>query len=94
VRATSAFPDTAATKAAIDAPPAPFSQVFVTITQQEHIELRLAAKQWPRRAADLHRYRTKSDDLDDRCLEIRLSAFSLLKSADPKLAPFSLDRLQ
>lgn len=46
VRATSAFPDTAATKAAIDAPPAPFSQVLVTITQQEHIELRLAAKQW------------------------------------------------
>jgi transposase len=46
VRATSAFPDTASTKAAIDAPPAPFSQVFVTITQQEHIELRLAAKQW------------------------------------------------
>jgi transposase len=46
VRATSAFPDTASTKEAIAAPPAPFSQVFVTITQQEHIELRLAAKQW------------------------------------------------
>jgi len=46
VRAPSAFPDTASTKAAIAAPPAPFSQVFVTITQQEHIELRLVAKQW------------------------------------------------
>jgi hypothetical protein len=46
VRATSASPDTAATKAAIDVPPAPFSQVFVTITKQEHIELRLAATQW------------------------------------------------
>ena len=46
MRAISAFPDTASTKAAIDAPPAPFSQVFVTITQQEHIELRLAAKHW------------------------------------------------
>ena len=46
VRATSALPDTTATKAANDAPPAPFSQVFVTITQQEHIELRLAAQQF------------------------------------------------
>ena len=46
MRATSAFPDTASTKAAIDAPPAPFSQVFVTTTQQEHTELRLTAKQW------------------------------------------------
>jgi transposase len=46
VRATSASPDTAAIKAAIDVPPAPFSQVFVTITKQEHIELRLAATQW------------------------------------------------
>jgi len=46
VRATSTFPDTACTEAAIDASPAPFSQVLVTITQQEHIELRLAAKRW------------------------------------------------
>lgn len=46
MRATSALPVTAATKAVIDAPPTPFSQVFVTITQQEHIELRLAAQQW------------------------------------------------
>lgn len=46
VRATSASPDTAAIKAAIDVAPAPFSQVFVTITKQEHIELRLAAKYW------------------------------------------------
>ena len=35
-----------ATKAGVDAPPAPFSQVFVTITKQEHIELRTAATQW------------------------------------------------
>ena len=46
MRATSASPDTAAIKAAIDVPPAPFSQVFVTIAKQEHIELRLAATQW------------------------------------------------
>jgi hypothetical protein len=46
VRATSAFLDTAASKAAIDTPPAPFSQVFVTITKQEQIELKLAATQW------------------------------------------------
>lgn len=46
MRATSSSPDTAAIKAAIDVPPAPFSQVFVTITKQEHIELRLAATQW------------------------------------------------
>ena len=46
MRATSASPDTASTKAAIDVPPAPFSQVFVTITKQEHIDLRLAATQW------------------------------------------------
>jgi len=38
--------DTAAAKAAIAVAPAPFSQVLVTITQQEHIELKLAAKQW------------------------------------------------
>ena len=46
MRATSVLPDPAAIKAAIDAPPAPFSQVFVTITKQEHIELRLAATKW------------------------------------------------
>jgi transposase len=46
VRATSALPDTAASKAAVDAPPALFSQVFVTITKQEQIELKLAATQW------------------------------------------------
>ena len=46
MRATSASSDTAAIKAAIDVPPAPFSQVFVTITKQQHIELRLAATQW------------------------------------------------
>jgi transposase len=46
VRATSASPDSAATEAAVGTPPTPFSQVFVTITQQEHIELRLAATRW------------------------------------------------
>jgi len=46
VRAASAFLDTAASKAAIDTPPAPFSQVFVSITKQKHIELKLAAMQW------------------------------------------------
>jgi hypothetical protein len=46
LRATSSFPDPVSSKTAIDAPPAPISQVFVTITQQEHIELRLVAKQW------------------------------------------------
>ena len=44
--ATSALPDTAAINAGVDAPAAPFSQVFITITLQEHIELRLAAQQW------------------------------------------------
>ena len=46
MRATSASPDSAATEAAVGTPPTPFSQVFVTITQQEHIELRLAATRW------------------------------------------------
>jgi transposase len=46
VRATSVLPLTTASKAAADAPPTPFSQVFVTITKQEQIELKLAATQW------------------------------------------------
>jgi transposase len=46
VRATSVLPLTTAIKAAADAPPTPFSQVFVTITKQEQIELKLAATQW------------------------------------------------
>ena len=52
---TSAFSDTTATKAVVDAPPAPFSQVFITITKQEHIELKMAATYWQglhRKAAD------------------------------------------
>jgi hypothetical protein len=48
VRATSALPDTAATKAAVDAPPTPFSQVLITITQQEHIQLKMTGQQWQR----------------------------------------------
>ncbi len=46
MRATSDFTDTAATKVAVDAPPAPFALEFVTITKQEHIELRMAAQKW------------------------------------------------
>ena len=48
MRATSAFPDIAASKAVVDAPPAPFALEFVTITKQEHIELKVAAQQWQR----------------------------------------------
>jgi len=59
MRATSASPDTAAFKATVDVPPVPFSQVFVTITKQEHIELRLAATQWQ----GLHRKAV------DRCVQ-------------------------
>ena len=51
MRATPTPLDTAASKASVDAPPAPFSRVFVTITKQEHIELRLAATH----SAGLHR---------------------------------------
>ena len=46
MRATSVFPDTAAIKAAVGVPPAPFSQVFITITKQELIELRQSATRW------------------------------------------------
>ena len=46
MRATSTFPDTAASEAAVDKPPAPFSLVFVTITKQEHIELKMTALNW------------------------------------------------
>jgi transposase len=46
VRATSTHPDTAASEAGVDAPPAPFARVLVTITKQQHIELRMAAQQW------------------------------------------------
>jgi len=46
VRATSSFPDTAANQGAIDAPTAPFALEFVTITKQEHIQLKMAALQW------------------------------------------------
>jgi transposase len=45
VRATSTLPDTAAS-AAVDKPPAPFALVFVTITKQEHIELKMTALNW------------------------------------------------
>ncbi len=51
MRAPSAFPDTAdtaATQAAVGEPPVPFSQVFITITKQEHIDLRQAATRWQR----------------------------------------------
>ena len=44
--ATSAAPETPASNANADAPPPPFAQVFITITKQEHIELRTTATQW------------------------------------------------
>ena len=46
MRAAPTLPDTTALKAAADPPTAPFSQVFVTITKQDQIELKLAATQW------------------------------------------------
>jgi hypothetical protein len=46
VRATLTFSDTSATKAVVVAPPAPFALEFVTITKQEHIELKMSAVQW------------------------------------------------
>lgn len=46
MHASSSHPANAASKAAVDAPPAPFALEFVTITKQEHIELRQAAKYW------------------------------------------------
>lgn len=46
MRATPTLPDTAASVAAVDKPPAPFSLVFVTITKQEHIELKMRALNW------------------------------------------------
>ncbi|MFM1978771.1 MAG: hypothetical protein RLZ68_36 [Pseudomonadota bacterium] len=45
MRATSTLPDTAAC-ATVDKPPAPFALVFVTITKQEHIELKMSARNW------------------------------------------------
>ncbi len=45
MRATSTLPNTA-TSADVDKPPAPFALVFVTITKQEHIELKMAARNW------------------------------------------------
>ena len=44
--ATSAAPETPASNASTDIPPPPFAQVFITITKQEHIELRTAATKW------------------------------------------------
>ena len=46
MRVTSAVPETPASIASVDVSPTPFSQVFVTITKQEHIELRMAATHW------------------------------------------------
>ena len=46
MRATSTLPNTAATKAAVDKPPAPFFLEFVKITKQQHIELKMAAQKW------------------------------------------------
>lgn len=46
MHATPTPSDTAATNAAADASPAPFAVELVTITKQEHIELKLAACYW------------------------------------------------
>jgi hypothetical protein len=46
VRAAFFFPDTAANQVAIDAPTVPFALEFVTITKQQHIQLKMAALQW------------------------------------------------
>ena len=46
MRATSTTSNTVATQAAVDKPPAPFSLEFITITKQEHIELKMAAQKW------------------------------------------------
>ena len=48
MRATSTFSDTSATKAVVVAPPAPFALEFVTITKQQHIELKMASVHWQR----------------------------------------------
>ena len=58
MRATSTPPATAATNARVDAPSAPFAQEFVTITKQEHIELKMAACYWQ----TLHRKATARCD--------------------------------
>ncbi len=46
MRATPTLPDTSASKVDVGAPLAPFVLEFVTITKQEHIELKMAAHQW------------------------------------------------
>jgi transposase len=46
VRATSTLSDTAVLKADVGAQPAPFALEFVTITKQEHIQLKMAATRW------------------------------------------------
>lgn len=46
MRATSTLPDIAVLKAGVAAQPAPFALEFVTITKQDHIQLKMAATQW------------------------------------------------
>ena len=46
--ATAPAPETPASNASADASPAPFALEFVTITKQEHIELKMSAVQWQR----------------------------------------------
>ena len=46
LKCTSTYPATAASKAAADPLPPPFALEFVTITKQEHIQLKMAAMQW------------------------------------------------
>jgi len=80
VRATSALPDPAAIKADVDAPPAPFALEFVTITKQEHIELKMAAQNWQ----TLHRRavaRCEQHDLRHQRIVRELKAQALKSNA-------------
>lgn len=80
MRATSTLPKTAAIESAIDASPVPFAQVFVTITQQEHIELKRAALQWQ----TLHRKavaRCEQHDLRHQRIVRELKAEALKSNA-------------
>ncbi len=46
MNATGTAPETSASNASDDTPSPPFAQVFITITKQEQIQLKMAALQW------------------------------------------------
>ena len=95
--ATSALPDTAAIKAAVDVPPAPFSQVFVTITKQEHLELKWAASYWSvqhRKAADRCAQQEVRHDRLVRELKIRAQNSNAALQAELDLALAQVRDLQ